>query len=156
MKKILIALDYNPTAQKVAEDGFALAKAMQATAVLLHVVPDSEYYKTALYSPIMGFGGYVDMPIPPEETANNLNQQSQEFLDKTKTHLGDATIETIVSHGDVADAIKETIAITGANVVVMGSHSRRWLESVLLGSVTEKVLRRSNIPLFIIPTNQQE
>ena len=33
MKKVLIALDYNPTAQKVAETGYSLAKAMKAKVI---------------------------------------------------------------------------------------------------------------------------
>ena len=40
MKKVLIALDYNPTAQKVAEVGFSLAKSMNAEITLLHVITD--------------------------------------------------------------------------------------------------------------------
>ena len=47
MKKILIALDYNPTAQKIAETGFSLAKAMNAQVVLLHVIADPVYYSSA-------------------------------------------------------------------------------------------------------------
>jgi nucleotide-binding universal stress UspA family protein len=39
---------------------------------------------------------------------------------------------------------------------VMGSHSQKWLESILLGSVTEEVLRKTNIPLFIVPTKKQK
>jgi nucleotide-binding universal stress UspA family protein len=41
---------------------------------------------------------------------------------------------------------------TGADLVVMGSHSRRWLDQILMGSVTEKVLHNTSIPLFIVPT----
>ena len=52
MKKILIALDYDPTAQKVAEAGFSLAKAMGANVVLIHVVADIMYYSSMAYSPI--------------------------------------------------------------------------------------------------------
>ena len=40
MKKVLIALDYNPTAQKVAEMGHAMAKAMKAEVVLLHILAE--------------------------------------------------------------------------------------------------------------------
>ena len=39
-KKVLIALDYNPTAQKVAEVGFSMAKSMNAEITLLHVISD--------------------------------------------------------------------------------------------------------------------
>ena len=58
MKKILIALDYDPTAQKVAETGHKLAKAMNARTILLHVISDATYYSSLNYSPIMGFGGF--------------------------------------------------------------------------------------------------
>jgi nucleotide-binding universal stress UspA family protein len=43
-----------------------------------------------------------------------------------------------------------------ASIIVMGSHSHKWIENVLLGSVTEKVLRHTTIPLFIIPTKKSQ
>eukprot|EP01045_Picozoa_sp_COSAG04_P042438 COSAG04_NODE_13406_length_607_cov_1.429134_2_plen_60_part_01 len=57
MKKVLIALDYNPSAQLIAEKGYQLAKAMQADVCLIHVVADAGYYSVD-YSPIMGCGGF--------------------------------------------------------------------------------------------------
>ena len=58
MRRILLALDYNPTAQKVAETGYDLAKSMNAQTILLHVISDATYYSTLNYSPIMGFEGF--------------------------------------------------------------------------------------------------
>ena len=46
IKKVLIALDYDPTAQKVAESGYAMAIAMGAEVTLLHVVIDLAMYST--------------------------------------------------------------------------------------------------------------
>jgi hypothetical protein len=43
-KKVLIALDYNPTAQKVAETGFSMAKSMNAGITLFHVISYQAYY----------------------------------------------------------------------------------------------------------------
>ena len=60
MKKILIALDYDPTAQKVAETGFKLAKSLNAKVTLLHVTKDAAIYDTPGFSPVMGYTGYVD------------------------------------------------------------------------------------------------
>ena len=57
MKKILIALDYSPSAQQVAEAGSELAKSMNAQVILLHVIYDPTYYSSINYSPIMGFEG---------------------------------------------------------------------------------------------------
>jgi nucleotide-binding universal stress UspA family protein len=61
MKKVLIALDYDQTAQKVAEVGFAMAKAMNAEVTLLHVLSESIYYSSAEYSPVIGFVGPMDV-----------------------------------------------------------------------------------------------
>ena len=46
MKKILIAVDYDPSAETIARQGYQLAKSMNAQVVLLHVVADSTYYSS--------------------------------------------------------------------------------------------------------------
>ena len=60
VRKVLIAMDYNPTAQKVAEIGYSFAKSMDAEITLLHVVSDPVYYSSLEYSPIMGFNGFIE------------------------------------------------------------------------------------------------
>ncbi len=155
MKKILIALDYDPTAQKVAEEGFSLATAMKAEVILLHVIPDPVYYSSTAYSPIMGFGGYMDIDMLQPGIDDRLKTASQDFLDKSKDHLGNTNIQTLVKEGNVEDAILSAAKELLADIIVMGSHSRKWLEAIVMGSITEKVLHHTSIPLFIIPTKQQ-
>ena len=58
MKKVLIALDYAPTAQKIAEAGFSLAKTLSAEVILLHVVADATYYSVIEHAQIMGTMGF--------------------------------------------------------------------------------------------------
>ena len=154
MKKVLIALDYNPTAQKVAETGFSLAKSMGAEVILLHVISDPVYYSSMEYSPIMGFNGYMDMGPVQLDSIAGLKNASQQFLDKSKQHLDDKTIQTLVTEGDFAESILSTAKELHVDIIVMGSHSRRWLDEILMGSVTEKVLHHTSIPLFIIPTRK--
>lgn len=154
MKKVLIALDYDPTAQKVAEVGFEMAKKMNAEITLLHVMSDPLYYSSAGYSPIMGFIGYMDMGPMELDSVDILKKVSQEFLDKSKLHLGDKTIITLVKGGDYSETILDTAKELHADIIVMGSHSRKWLENIVMGSVTEKVLHHTPIPLFIIPTKK--
>jgi len=156
MKKVLIALDYNPTAQKVAEVGFSIAKSMKAEVILLHVITDPVLYSTAGYSPIMGFNGYMDMGPMQLESVDGLKNASLQYLEKSKQHLGDKTIQTIVKEGDFADSILETAKELHADIIVVGSHSRKWLENIVMGSVTEKVLHQTSIPLFIVPTKKQK
>lgn len=152
MKKVLIALDFDPSAQKVAEGGFQLAKAMNAEIVLLHVIADDIYYSSLEYSPLTGFSGFSNTDFSMMASSEGLVKASQYFLDKTRNHLGDVTIKTIIEKGDFAEAILHTAEDTNADLIVIGSHSRRWLDQILMGSVTEKVLHNSVLPLLIIPT----
>jgi nucleotide-binding universal stress UspA family protein len=156
MKKVLIALDYNPTAQKVAEVGFSMAKAMHAEVTLLHVISDLMYYSSTEYSPIMGFGGYMNMDSLQLDSIDGLKKATQHFLDKSKLHLGDKTIQTLIKEGDFAESILNAAKELHADIIVMGSHSRKWLENIVMGSVTEKVLHHTSIPLFIIPTKKHD
>jgi len=154
MKKVLIALDYNPTAQKVAEVGFSMANAMKAEVILLHVITDPVYYSSVEYSPIMGFNGFMETAPIQLNSVDSLKNASLQFLDKSKRHLGDKTIQTIVREGDLSESILKTAKEMHADIIVMGSHSRKWLENIVMGSVTETVLQHTTIPLFIVPTKK--
>ncbi|MBK8882312.1 MAG: universal stress protein [Bacteroidales bacterium] len=155
MKKVLIALDYDTTAQKVAEAGFSLAKSMKAQVILLHIIADPAYYSSLEYSPITGFAGYMDMSNNQLDSLDGLIKASLQYLDKTKHHLGDKEIQTLVKEGDFASTILTTAKELHADMIVMGSHSRNWLENIVMGSVTEKVLHSTKIPLLIIPVKNQ-
>jgi nucleotide-binding universal stress UspA family protein len=154
VKKVLIALDYDPTSQKVAEKGFALAKTMGAEVILLHVITDPIYYASPEYSPIMGFTGMNMAPLQLDNI-DGLKKASIHFLEKAKKHLGDENIQTLVKEGDFAESILKTAKENHSDVIVMGSHSHKWLEKIVMGSVTENVLNHTTIPLFIVPTKKR-
>ncbi|MFM9909075.1 MAG: universal stress protein [Chitinophagaceae bacterium] len=155
MKKILIALDCTPTAQIIAETGFSLGKAMGAEVTLMHVIVDAPYYSSAINDPIMGFAGYIDTVFLGTAINEKLTNASKLFMNKTKLHLGDESIKTLVTAGDFALSILEKANEMKADIIVMGSHSKKWLEQIIMGSVTENVLRDTTIPLFIVPTKKQ-
>ena len=154
MKKVLIALDYDPTAQKVAEAGFSMANAMKAEVILMHVVSDPVFYSSVEYSPIMGFNGFMETSQLQLDNIGSLRNASLQFLDNAKHHLGDKNIKTVVKEGDLSESILMTAKELKADIIVMGSHSRKWLENIVMGSVTESVLHHTKIPLLIIPTKK--
>lgn len=156
LKKVMIALDYGPTAQKVAETGFSLAKSLGAEVVLLHVMSDPVYYSSADFSPIMGFSGYTDIGPLELESVDGIRKASQHFLDKSKHHLGDDSIKTMIADGDFSESILKAAKDAHADIIVVGSHSRKWLEKIVMGSVTEQVLNHTSIPLYIVPTKKHD
>ncbi len=155
MKKVLIALDYDPTSQKVAETGYSAAKKMNSEVILLHVITDPEHYSSTEYSGIMGMQGYMDTSQIQTDSPEGLLNASHHFLNKIKLHLNDDRIQTVVREGDVAETILETAKDRFADMIAIGSHSQKWLENVLIGSITEKVIRHTPIPLLIVPIKSE-
>jgi len=145
IKKVLIALDYDETSQKVAEQGFAMAKAMNAKLVLLHVISEQPVYYSA----------YAYMREWRVDIMGDLEKSIHEFLDKAKKKLGDESIQTMVEYGEVADIILGTANDLKVDIIVMGSHSRKWLENIILGSVAQDVLKKTTLPLYIVPTKKK-
>ena len=145
MNKVLIALDYDPTAKKVAKSGYSIATSMGAEVILLHVIEDLTVYSLS----------YLNMGPLQLDSVVELKEASQQFLDKTKLFLGDLTIQTVVKEGDFADSIFQTAKELDVDIIVMGSLSKKWLENIVLGSVSQKVMLQSTIPMFIVPTKKE-
>ena len=145
MNRVLIALDYDPTAKKVAKSGYSIAAAMGAEIILLHVIEDLTVYSLS----------YLNMGPLQLDSVVELKEASQQFLDKTKLFLGDLTIQTVVKEGNFADSIIQTAKELDVDIIVMGSLSKKWLENIVLGSVSQKVMLQSTIPMFIVPTKKE-
>jgi nucleotide-binding universal stress UspA family protein len=156
MKKILIAVDYDPSAQQIAETGYALAKSMNAQVVLLHVTSDYVYYSSLDYSPILGYDSFSNLGALQTNAVEELAKAAENYLQATKQHLGDDSIRTVVKDGDFGEVILEVAEEMNIDIIVLGTHGRRGLDKILMGSVAEKVLRNSQIPMFIIPTKKDE
>lgn len=143
--KVLIAMDYDETSQKVAEVGYSMAKAMNAKIILLHVISEQPVY----------YSSYTYIRLLRVDIMDDLKKSIQIFLDKAKKHLGDESIQTIIETGDIAETILKTAKEMKVDVIVMGSHSRKWLENIIMGSQSQKVLKDTTLPLFIVPTKKQ-
>ncbi len=156
MNKVLIALDYDPTAQIVAEAGYSMAKTMNAEIILLHVISDPVYYSSVEYSPIMGLTDSIAIDPLQFNNTEKLKEVSKDFLENIKHHLRDEAIQTVLKDGDFAETILKTAKELHADVIVMGSHSRKWIENIVMGSVTDKVLRSTDTPLFIVPIKKHK
>ena len=153
-KKVLVALDYNPTAQKVAEVGYSIANAMGADCLLVHILSTPIIYTSVNYDPIMGFSGFEALENY-QLNAELLSKSANKYLDKVKKHLGDSNVETIVKDGEFDDQIMETALNYNADLIVMGTHSQQWLEKILVGSTTESIIQISKIPIVIVPTKKE-
>lgn len=101
--------------------------------------------------------------MPPVEfTSQQLDRLLGEFKlaretllerlkDYTVTLLGDkGAADTLVVDGRAVPAIAKVAAERGAGLIVMGTHGRSGLSRVMLGSVTERVLRETDVPVLTV------
>jgi nucleotide-binding universal stress UspA family protein len=153
MKKVLIALDYEPSAELIAETGYKIATALNAEVTLLHVIAEPAYYSSMEYSPIMGFSGFMDGFDAglSDVVKSDIKTLTQEFLEKSKQHLNNENIKTLIAEGSFAETIVESAGKEGAGMIVMGSHGRHGLDKLLMENIAQKVLHLSRVPVLVIP-----
>lgn len=148
MEKILIAIDYNPTSEKVVTDGYKLAKSLGAEVCLIHVITNLQYYG-AQYPTFMGFES-MNLSYDPK-IHDEMKKIAREYVATVASHLGDSTLKTHVAEGDTARAILDYSEQWGADLIVMGTHSHSTFEKLLIGTVATAVLEKTVIPVHMIP-----
>jgi len=156
MKKLLIALDYDSFAQRIANIGHEWAKAMNAETILLHVIPESSYYSSLKYSPILGFESLSSLNVIESDNDAELVKMGQFFLEVTKQNLNDESVTNLVKVGDADKHILSIARDQKVDVIVMGSHHRKGIEKIFSGSVVEKILHQSTVPVLIVPIQSVE
>lgn len=152
MKKVLIAIDYNPSSQKVAEKGYELAKLMGAEICLIHVMAEVAHYNMR-YPTFMGYEGYdagaVDMNM-----INEMRSVTEDYLRSAADHLNDPDVSTHLADGDAGRAILDYSKEWNADLIVMGTHSHSTIEKLLMGTVTSTVIEKTEVPVYLIPVKK--
>jgi len=154
MKKVLIALDYDSNSNEIAKIGYQLAQKMGAQTILLHVLFDQTNFSSTQFDPMMGMGGYDYNVFAEVVDAESYTIAGNQYLEHIKKFLNDDSIQLLVKIGDASDEILATSISTQSDLIVMGTHSKKWLEKVLVGSVAASVLEQTEIPLLVIPTKK--
>jgi nucleotide-binding universal stress UspA family protein len=144
IEKVLIALDYNPSAEKFAESGPSGTKAIKAEVVILFVISDKAKYATAEALPMLGVGAYLGVIPMQFENTVSLKKWANHLHEKIKNTLGDESISTLIEEGDITLPILSAAKASNADIIAMGSHSRRWLENIVMRSVIQEVMRKQN------------
>jgi len=148
MNKVIIALDYHPGDEKVAEAGMRVARSMAAEVVLVHVMADPAWY-AAEYSPIMGYtGSYTDGVM---SVYSDLKQEASQFLHAAKLHLGDDDIRCRILEGEVAESLLNCCEDEQAELLILGTHRHTGLDKFFLHDVNVHVIRHSKIPVLTVP-----
>jgi nucleotide-binding universal stress UspA family protein len=139
-KRILVATDFGESSEQAVLLAIDLADRFGATITLLHVYEVPEYvYFNDIQPRIEGW-------IAPIRAA--ASKRLEEALAKIRGRIPGAT--SLLLQGRPGDEIVNAIGKTHPDLVVLGTHGRRGLEHVLLGSVAEKVVRMASAPVLTV------
>ena len=141
-KNILVPVDGSPTSMVAVARAAALAKTLGSAVTVLYVIDPY---------PFTGVG--ADFAYGQAQYLSAATSEANAALDAAKQAMQQAgvAVNTVVGEGHaVHDGIVRAIQSVGADLVIMGSHGRRGLEKLMLGSVTQRVLGVVRIPVLVV------
>lgn len=141
-KNILVAIDGSELAGKALAQAIELAKVIGAKLNIINV--------TAPWSTLAM--GEVAVMFPPQEYEESVAAGARALLERASAEAGQSGLAAETVH--VVDpqpymAIIDTAKERGCDLIVMGSHGRRGIAGLLLGSETSKTLTHSSIPVLV-------
>lgn len=144
--KILVCVDLSESTEKVVKKAEEIAKALSAKLWLLHIAePDPDF---------------VGYEVGPQSVRDSLSKefhdehrQIQEIADRMRK-VGLDTSALLVQGSTVETILKEATKL-GVDIVVVGSHGRGATYQLLVGSVSEGVLHKSECPILVVPTHER-
>jgi len=155
IKSILIATDLSHNASEAFKHAVVLSRSEQANIHLLHVIPEVDAGVRTYVAAVMGEGNLDKFEAAHEVNARDKIRQAIDEFTRQELANHPEDLERIVSieveHGRPGLRIIETADRLNVDLIVMATHGKGAVEHTLLGSVTEKVLRMSKRPVYVIP-----
>lgn len=141
-KQILVPIDGSATASLAVSKAIGLARAFGSTVTAIYVIDPY---------PFTGVG--TEFAYGQDQYLAAAKAEAATSLESANTALKAAGVNagTLVVEGhSVHRSILETAKSIGADLIVMGSHGRRGIEKLVLGSVTQRVLGDSHLPVLVV------
>ena len=151
--KVLVPLDGSEVSERALAHAQSVAGAFGARVYLLQVISLSHEYEA-----VRGAGG--DSPTAVEYSLDLARQitasrqtRAETYLEATAAQLAKngLQVEMSVRQGSALENITHFVAENGIDLIVMSTHGRGELQRFLVGSVTDRVIRSSHVPVLAIP-----
>ena len=147
-KKVLFCTDFSENSDTALDYAFGVAKRDEGMLYILHVIPSNPHQS---FSEI-----YLT-----EEDQKRIQAAIKEDLDKRYedqylSQIKDkAKVEIVTKSGREDEEILKFTQKQNIDIIVIGTHGRTGIEHVFFGSVAEKIIRNSPVPVFVIPCKKK-
>jgi nucleotide-binding universal stress UspA family protein len=161
MKRILVPVDFSPATDGVLAHAQDLARAFQAELYLVHVreiaavpvFPAATIGYPGIGMPEMGMAGGLPVGCSGYLPADQPNDKQKTQLDLLQEECARSGLHALAHEreGMVVDEILKAGEEISADLIVMGSHGHGSVYNLLVGSVTEGVLKAGQRPVLLVP-----
>jgi nucleotide-binding universal stress UspA family protein len=140
-KKILVPVDLSEASAKLVPYATAMAEKFGAQIDLLFVARILQHF-TSIYVPHTSVDGFE------KEITEGAEKKLEEF--KEEHFPGVENVRTRVTIGYIPEEIFNFVLTEGIDLIIMGTHGRKGLDKVIFGSVAERVVQSSPVPVLLI------
>jgi nucleotide-binding universal stress UspA family protein len=145
-RRILVAVDGSAPSSKGLREAIRLAKAEGATLFIVHVV--DEYPALAALDGMMAGAPGADLVPALREGGKRVLAKAKAVAQKNR--LSAKTILREMLSGPAAYPIVREARKVGADLIVLGTHGRRGVRRLMLGSDAEQVVRTASVPVLLV------
>lgn len=143
-KRILVPVDGSPTSNAGLREAIDLAKGQEASLQLVHVVDYHYLVMTGLEA-----GAYIDdLMASLVQSGRRILKRAEELARKNGVPVTTVLVESPA--GPAADAIVRQAKKWKADLIVIGTHGRRGVRRLLMGSDAEQTVRNSPVPVMLV------
>ena len=156
LRSVVVPLDGSPLSELAIPHAIRVAGALSASITVLRITPTADQYRTQLNlaMPEMGTGTLPDFEMAsPDELTDDDAAEATDYLDDVRNRMSIDHAHGVATEHQVNDNIAQTIIERGSaqpSLVVMTTHGRSGVGRMVLGSVTDRVIRHSNLPVLVI------
>lgn len=148
IRRILCPIDFSDYSRRALDHAIAIARWYESTITVLHVFSIAP---AAVYAP--GPAGFEAIVLTSVDREQLLADVARFAGAESASPNG---VQPVVREGNVATEILKHAADMNADLLVMGTHGRSGFERLVLGSITEKVLRRARCPVLTVPRHHPD
>jgi nucleotide-binding universal stress UspA family protein len=149
-QRILVPIDGSPTSDKALTTAIQMAQAFGARLRLIHVMEETAYLTG--YDP---FGGYAgDLIRIMRESGEKILEEGMKAVQAAGVAVDTMLIDELGQR--LGEAVANGAKLWNADLIVVGTHGRRGVGRLLMGSGAEQIIRQAPMPVLVVRSPEAE
>jgi nucleotide-binding universal stress UspA family protein len=159
-QKILYATDLSNNSRLAFGYAASIAKQFHAELIVLHAIEPINPYTYSSISGVMGNGEWMNMRMDFEnKLMDELGTRLRAFCSHMQTTAEDIALRDeniLVRHGTSVDIILQAAAELAVDLIVVGTHGYGMVKDALMGGTARRIVRRSEIPVMVVRSKEDD